>query len=214
MKESLYDYDDPNIPEEFYDSEEWEEYLEAIRLSELPDQQPVYVSQKFYDTNWQALKEERLLEPLEDRTVAKISNCKFSVWHDTARIMAQYDIAYKSGRRIMDRRLYGTWDKSDPRQAVENRAHDAVLTMIARSSLPAEVKFSRMYERNNVKTQVREINLIEIYSNGPIKAWFIVGTTVYTARFEELEDRYVWYYNGQKKMSIDQFCDACWEAVK
>lgn len=213
MKESQYDYDDPNIPEEFFESEEWMEYLEAIRLSELPDQPPVYVSQKFYDTNWQALKEEKSLPKLQEQTVAKIANCKFSIWHDTSRIMATYDVAYTSGKRNLDKHLYGTWDKSDPRLSAESLAYDAVMTMMARASIPAQVKFSRMYAPRDVKNQVREINLIEVFSNQPQAAWFVVNDNVYTARYEELADKYVWYFNGQKKMTVKEFCDYCWNAI-
>ena len=213
MKESLYDYDDPNIPEEFFESEEWMEYLEAIRESEKPDQPPIYVSQKFYDTNWQALKEEKLLPPLEQLDVARIANCKFSIWYDTQRIMATYDVAYTSGKRQLDKHLYGTWDKSEPRLSNENIAYDCVMTMIARAGVSAKVKFSRMYTPKDVKNQVREINLIELYTNKPELGWFVVNDNVYTARYEEQADKYIWHFNGQKKMTIKEFSDYCWEAV-
>lgn len=215
MKESLYDYDDPNIPEEFYDSEEWMDYLETIRTSEIPDQFMPYVSIKSYDDNWEKLKSERLLPPLEIKDVAKIANCRFTIWHDSDDISARYDVAYTSGKRILDRQLNGTWDKADPRKETENRALDAVRTMVIRSDDHARVRFTRLYEPREVKQQVREINLIELNDGEPFAAWFIVNDYVYPARLDKMfEDKYQWCFNGKNKIHITKFCDWCWEAVK
>lgn len=216
MKESKYAYDDPNIPDEYYDSDEWLEYEEAIRKSQEPVYHMPVVAKIYTDTNWAALKAEQLQPPPEDKSVAKIANCKFQIWLDTYRISATYDIAYASGRKVFGRRASGTWDKEEAKTSAEARALDAVVTMVARSQLNSKVNFSRMHEVNSVKNVIREITLIELNHHGePVRGWFVIGDTVYPARYNHTHvDRYEWCFNGKKKMSLDRFCDMCWEAVK
>jgi len=201
--------------EDYYESEEWEAIEQANREYFAIESPGITIDrpQLTKDKNWLALQEEKLLPPLVIRSVAKISNCRFNVWRDTNRLMAQYDVAYTNGIKLLDRRLYGTWDKSEPRMPTEHRAYDAILTMIVRSGARAKINFSRMYETLAVTEQIREINLIEINDGSPLKAWFILNDNVYPARYEEDDEKYTWVFNGKKKLSIDRFCDICWKAI-
>lgn len=211
-----YDFDDPNIPEEYYESDDWVEYEDLLVEQDKPEYYLAHKSKVYQDYNWEALKAERLLAPVEDTTVAKIANCKFQIWLDSQRIGATYDISYKSGRKEFGRRASGSWDKEEAKTTTEFRALDAVTTMIARSHLSSKVKFSRMHEHNSVKDVIREITLIEMEHEGtPLRAWFVVGDIVYPARYNHSHDnRYEWCFNGRKKITIDKFCDMCWDAVK
>ena len=209
-------YIEEDIPDDYYESDEWIKIEQANREYFEPEATKVTINRPklTQDRNWNLLKQERLLAPLEDLQVAKIANCKFHVWLDTDRIMANYDIGYTSGKRVLDRKTYGTWSMQDPRKEIENRAVDALRTFVARSNIDFQVRFTRMYESEDVTNIVREINLIELCQDLPVKAWFIVEDHVYPARYEEkFGDRYTWCFNGKKKMHIDQFCDRVWNAI-
>lgn len=208
-------YIDEDIPDEYYDSEEWLGIEQANR-EYFETQAPEFYRAKITrDSNWIKLLEEKSLPPLENLQVAKIANCRFTIWSNSDHLSARYDISYVSGRKILDRQLNGTWDRVEPRLESENRALDAVRTMVIRSNDTSQVRFSRMYESRQVKQQVREINLIELNDGDPIAAWFVVGDNVYPARLDtNFEDKYQWCFNGRNQISIDKFCDWCWEIIK
>ncbi|CAB4154896.1 hypothetical protein UFOVP647_39 [uncultured Caudovirales phage] len=211
-----YNFDNQDIPEEYYDSNEWLEYQELLVERNTGEYHLPHTSKIYKDTNLEALRTERLSPILEDKTVIKIANCRFQVWLDTYRISATYDVAYKSGSKIFGRKASGSWNKEEAKTPTETLALDAVTTMIVRSGIKCKINFSRMHEHNSVKDVLREINLIELTYNGePVRAWFIVNSYVYPARHSEVHDnRYEWCFNGRKKIAIDKFCDQCWEVVK
>jgi hypothetical protein len=211
-----YNFDEQDIPEEYYESDEWLEYKDSLAERNAEQYHLPHASKIYKDANLEALRAERLLPKLENTTVTKIANCRFQIWLDTYRISATYDVAYKSGLKKFERKASGTWDKEEAKTTTETLALDAVTTMIVRSGVRCKINFSRMHEHNSVKDVLREINLIEITYNGePLRAWFIVNDHVYPARHNSVHDnRYEWCFNGRKKIPIDKFCDQCWEAVK
>jgi hypothetical protein len=214
MKESQYDYDDPNIPEEYYDSEEWLNYLELIRQDAKPDHYLKHRPQQQIDRNWQLLKEEKLLPSEEPKKVLRISNCRVTVWYDSGMPSINYDVRYSNGTQILDRRLNGDWTNEEAKTSTEYRAYDSVMTMLVRSDVQAKVRFTRFYPTKDVKKNQRDVNLIEIWNGHPQAAWFIVNQQVYPARLDDngLES-YTWSFNGRKGIAIDRFCDQCWNAV-
>lgn len=209
-------YTEEDIDDNYYDSDEWIEIEQANREYFEPESARQLNHFKITeDINWSKLKDEKHLPPLENLQVAKIANCRFTIWLDSDSPSAMYDVSYASGKQILGRHLNGTWDRVEPRLETENRALDAVRTMVIRSNDIARVRFTRMYESKQVKQQVREINLIELNDGEPIAAWFIVGNDVYPARLNKnFEDRYQWCFNGRTKIHIDKFCNWCWEVIK
>jgi hypothetical protein len=205
-----------DIDDDYYDSDEWIEIEQANR--EYFEPEPARQINHFKiteDTNWSKLKDEKHLPALENLQVAKIANCRFTIWLDSDSPSAMYDVSYASGKQILGRHLNGTWDRVEPRLETENRALDAVRTMVIRSNDSSRVRFTRMYESKQVKQQVREINLIELNDGLPIAAWFIVANNIYPARLDKnFEDKYQWCFNGRNKIHIDKFCDWCWEVIK
>jgi hypothetical protein len=202
--------------DDYYDSDEWmeieqanREYFETESLC-LQNNKPM-VS---FDKNWNLLKKEKQLPQLANLQVTQLTNCHFSIWNDTDHISAQYDVVYASGEKILKRQTNGVWDKTDPRRPTENRALDAVQTMVVRSHDNTKIRFSRMYEPNQVKHQVREINLIELNDGEPLAAWFVLNNTVYPARLDRhFEDKYKWFLNGRNQMTIEEFCNWCWNII-
>jgi hypothetical protein len=213
MKTSQYDWDDPNIPEEYYDSEEWMALLDA--MNEPPDQQAVYKPKQTQDVNWDLLRNERNLPPeQEHRTVKRISNCRLTVWYDTGMPSINYDVLYTDNTRVLGRHLNGLWSNEEPKKTTEARAFDALRTMLVRSNKNAKIRFTRLYPTKDVKNVQRDINLIEIHKGQPLIAYFVVNDNIYPARLNDANDKgYSWSFNGQRGMGIDKFCDECWEAV-
>ncbi len=79
MMHKEYDFDDQNIPEDYYESEEWLAYEDQIR----EHQEPRYNLHKpkiFIDHNWEALKQERLIPYVPPATIEKISNVSLMLW--------------------------------------------------------------------------------------------------------------------------------------
>jgi hypothetical protein len=171
---------------------------------------------KEHDVNWQRLKQEQSVPQTSKLEVAKISCCCFSVWYDSNKVSADYDIAYTNGTKVFNRKINGSWDQIELRTFSENRMLDAIRTMATRLDQPIEINFTRMHEPNDVKTQVREINLVElVYQQQPMIAWFIIGDIVYKARLDELDtQRRRWFFNSRRKYTLDEFCDMCWNSVK
>jgi hypothetical protein len=204
------------IDDDYYESDEWIEIEEANRKYFEPEVKiGIHRPRITQDNNWIKLLEERNLPPLENKQVARIANCRFTVWHDSDNLSATYDISYASGKKILGRKTNGSWDNIDPRLGTENRVFDAIMTMVARSNDLVKIKFSRMYESNHVKEQVREINLIELNDGYPIAAWFIINDGVYPARLDtNFDNKYQWCFNGKKKIAIDTFCNWCWNIIK
>jgi hypothetical protein len=213
MKSSQYDWDDPNIPEEYYDSEEWQELLDAI--NEPPNHEPVYKPMRTHDDNWDKLRNEPHLPPEPElRTVKRITNCKLTVWYDSDMPSITYDVLYTDNTRVLGRHLNGEWSNEEPKKPTEATAHDALRTMLVRSGKKLKLRFTRLYPSRDVKNVQRDINLIEIHNNMPLLAYFVVADKIYPARLNENNSKgYMWSFNGQSSMTIDEFCDLCWEAV-
>jgi hypothetical protein len=171
------------------------------------------VPMKQIDDNWQKLKAEQSQPKLEVKDIKKIVNCKFKVWHDSnhQRLSAEYDAIY-TDKTVLHRQLNGEFDNREAHVSDLKYALDSVLTMIARSGFSAKIRTTRLYVPNSVKEQSREINLIEIYDNDPIMAWFVYNNFVYPARLDETQPSYyAWILNSRRNMSLKEFDDFCWQ---
>lgn len=210
-----YDWDDVNIPEEYYDSEEWLNLLEQERQADKPDYYARPVKQQIYDHNWQRLKEERLLPPEPEKHVKKISNCRCRVWYNNDRPSIEYDVLYSTGQRQLGKTLNGSWSNEEPKTPVEARAYDAALTMLVRLLSKSKIRFTRFYAKDHVKNPIRDINLLEIHQQcQPQIAYFVVNDLIYPATLNQLGDQfYYWSFNGRNSMSLQEFSDVCWRAV-
>lgn len=174
------------------------------------------VPMKDIDDNWLKLKQEKFQPQQPTKTVAKIANCKFRVWTDSnySRLTAEYDVSYTDGTKTLNRKLNGEFDNTEAHTPAIARALDDVITLIARSDFTAQIRTTRLYEPNAVKQQIREINLIEVFANDPISAWFVYNDHVYPARLDQTQDtHYAWVFNHRKRLTLQQFSDNCWNSI-
>lgn len=164
------------------------------------------------DWNWQRLRAERS-QPIEQvKQVRRIVNCRFRVWHDSdhQRLSAEYDVIY-CDRSVEHRRLNGKFDNTEAHVSDLHHALDCVRTLINRSGFSAKIRTARLHVPGNVLEQSREINVIEVYTQEPMAAWFVYNGHVYPARLDQTQPTYyAWVLNGRKFKTLKQFDNECW----
>lgn len=165
------------------------------------------------DINWQRLKQEQSQPKVQEIYPEKMFNCIVTQWLDSDSLSATYDIHYNDHKELK-KHINGIWSNEEPNTSTANKVYDSLLTLVARSNDLEKIKISRFYKPNDIKTVVRDFYLIQIAGLGICASWFVFNDEVYPARLDDTNPLvYKWIFNHKKKISLDEFCDKCWNAV-
>jgi hypothetical protein len=164
MNKIRYDIDDPNIPEEYYESQEWMDYEDAIQERQQPSYN-LYVPQQTHDDNWQSLREERNQPFIPSTVIDRVSNISLVLFANSEyqKGNLQCDI-YKEGVRqpYTKNLIFEVRPELTPRQY---RVWDLLITICQLDLKDCKPRRAKIFDAGNAQSYSAEFAYFEIWRN-------------------------------------------------
>jgi hypothetical protein len=162
MNDKEYDFDDPNIPEDYYDSQEWIDYEQEIQQRYEPTFN-LHVPKQQIDHNWQALKQERSQPYVPEPVIERVSNVSLVLWANKNYTDGnlQCDI-YKEGRKQPYKKnlIFEVKPELTPRQY---KVWDLLITMCQIDLKDCRARRAKIFDPGHAENYSAEFAYFEIW---------------------------------------------------
>lgn len=164
MIKTQYDIDDANIPEDYYESQEWMDYEDAIRER----QEPIYNLYKpklDIDYNWESLKQERNEPYVPDSIIQKVSNISLVLWANKNYTDGnlQCDIYKDNIKQPYTKNLiFEVRPELTPRQY---KVWDLLITMCQTDLVGCKPRRAKIFDAHHAESYSAEFAYFEIWRN-------------------------------------------------
>lgn len=218
MKQSQYDYDDPNIPESYYESDEWLEYEQLLSQQEQEElvQRALYKKMMTVDHNIRALKEERNEVFVETAPIEKFVNLKINLYADSNynRGNLKCDIFRNNKKESYHKNMI--MDSPTSMNHNQYKIWDLLVTMLSYDNSGSILRRAKFYNPGDADTHTNEFAYFDIWSNSElIWACVILNNKIVPLKFFNFGDVISFSGTLSKSQTVDDFyqqkCKMLWK---
>jgi hypothetical protein len=201
-----YDFYEDNVPEEYYESEEWIDYEQSIKKREQLEYSLPYKKMLHIDNNIRALREERNEAYVEPVAIEKFINLKMDLYANKKYLRGNLhcDIFRHVNKEHYHRNLI--MDSPAPLTPLQYKIWDLLITILAYDDGDNKLRRAKFHEPGNADKHTNEFAYFDIWNNDNlIWACIVLNDSIVPLKFYNFGDVISLSSSWKHRQNIDDF---------